>query len=386
MARPKALSQIKQTVPTISYSCRKSFELLSTELYRWEMGDILEVPFKYLHRPQQSNQRDFVIQTSEFRSLGVGIDFSIHCAGKRIQGRQCPNVAIGEQIDFFAKVSLNECKSGGDIAISIGAYGYQTVSAMYITPSCGCECEKMQNQERKSPLCYGAGDLICGVCECHLGKGGSHCECDLKEHGVRGEFCECENMSCPVFQGRMCTGQGECRCGKCHCEEGYAGDDCSCALDTSPCREGGVGVAFSGISVPLFQKICNGQGTCECGKCVCHEGFTGLTCGVVAENEVSEDEMSDFGGIDQLSKDGEGKVGYDQSRGGNLDEITNNEVKDDEYGEPSDQELREAGDMRGGEILPPEDDSDTGGISADLATNGKSEADSEAMIAQEGQT
>lgn len=45
------------------------------------LGDILEVPFKYLHRPQQPNQHDFVIQTSEFRSLGVGIEFTIHCAG-----------------------------------------------------------------------------------------------------------------------------------------------------------------------------------------------------------------------------------------------------------------------------------------------------------------
>lgn len=69
-----------------------------------------------------------------------------------MQGRQCANVAIGDQIEFFAKVSLNECKSGGDIAVSIGAYGYQTVSALYITPSCGCECEKMQNQVVKRSL------------------------------------------------------------------------------------------------------------------------------------------------------------------------------------------------------------------------------------------
>lgn len=67
---------------------------------------------------------------------------------KRVQGRQCINVALGEQIEFFAKVSLNECKAGGDIAISIGAYGYQTVSALYITPFCGCDCEKIQNQVR----------------------------------------------------------------------------------------------------------------------------------------------------------------------------------------------------------------------------------------------
>ncbi|CAG9534098.1 unnamed protein product [Cercopithifilaria johnstoni] len=377
---------------------------------RMKPGDILEVPFKYLHRPQQSNQRDFVIQTSEFRSLGVGIDFSILCAGKRVHGRQCPNVSIGEKIEFFAKVSLNECKSGGDIAVSIGAYGYQTVSAMYITPFCGCECEKVQNQERKSPLCYGAGDLICGVCECQPGKGGSHCECDLKEHGVstaqelenkcqktpndficsgngqckcgscvcnvehvHGDYCECENMSCPISQDRMCAGQGECKCGKCHCEEGYTGDDCSCALDTSPCMEGG--------------KICNGQGTCECGKCVCREGFTGLTCGVEAENEVSEDEISestDFTEMDPLSKDSISKVGYDQFQGEDLDEITDNKAKEtDEYGGGHEQEESKDSDMKAGEILPPVDD-DNGDPLPEL-TDEKDKTD-DGVITHEEQT
>lgn len=47
-------------------------------------------------------------------------------------------------------------------------------------------------------------------------------------------------MSCPISDGRMCAGQGECKCGTCHCEAGYTGDDCSCILDTSPCLEGGV--------------------------------------------------------------------------------------------------------------------------------------------------
>uniref|UniRef100_A0A1I7VTQ3 EGF_2 domain-containing protein n=1 Tax=Loa loa TaxID=7209 RepID=A0A1I7VTQ3_LOALO len=380
-------------------------------------GDILEVPFKYLHSPQILNQRDFIIQTSEFRSLGVGIDFSILCGGKRVQGRQCPNVAIGEKIEFFAKVSLNECKSGGDIAVSIGAYGYQTVSALYITPSCGCECEKVQNQEKQSPLCYGAGDLICGVCECQPGKGGSHCECDLKQHGassaqelenrcrktpkdlicsgngqckcgncvcnvehVRGDYCECENMSCPTSQGRMCAGQGECKCGKCHCEEGYTGDDCSCALDTSPCLEGG--------------KICSEQGRCECGKCVCHEGFTGLTCGVVvAENDALDDEIpesTDSGEhdeMDQVSKDGINNVGYDQFHGEDLDGISENKIKEgDEYGEAI-EGLDGQDDMKVGDVLPSAND-DNGDTSTELS-EARAEADNDGNggeIIHEGQT
>uniref|UniRef100_A0A183EYQ9 Laminin EGF-like domain-containing protein n=1 Tax=Gongylonema pulchrum TaxID=637853 RepID=A0A183EYQ9_9BILA len=111
---------------------------------------------------------------------------------------------------------LNECRSGGDIAISIGAYGYQTVSAMYITPFCGCDCEKVQNQEKGSRLCYGAGDLICGVCECQPGKGGSHCECDLHQYGVRTAQ-ELENKCRRTPNEQICSGNGQCRCGRCVC-------------------------------------------------------------------------------------------------------------------------------------------------------------------------
>lgn len=38
----------------------------------------------------------------------------------------------------------------------------------------------------------------------------------------------------------MCSSKGECRCGKCACESGYAGDDCSCTDDNTPCIENGV--------------------------------------------------------------------------------------------------------------------------------------------------
>lgn len=45
-----------------------------------------------------------------------------------------------------------------------------------------------------------------------------------------------------------------------------------------------------------LQKICNGHGGCECGKCVCHEGYTGVTCGAEAVNEAFENEMSESAG------------------------------------------------------------------------------------------
>ena len=46
-------------------------------------GDIVEVPFRYVHKAPASGYevKDFTIQTSEFRSLGLDIEFSIECNG-----------------------------------------------------------------------------------------------------------------------------------------------------------------------------------------------------------------------------------------------------------------------------------------------------------------
>ncbi|KAK0401528.1 hypothetical protein QR680_015839 [Steinernema hermaphroditum] len=277
-------------------------------IIRMKPGDVVEVPFHYKHKEQASVQ-EFVIQTSEFKSLGIDVQFSITCNGERIEGRHCPHVHDGETIEFFAKVALHECRNGGDIPVSIGVFGYNKISAIFVTPLCGCECEKRHLHQPRSPICYNRGDLICGVCACESGMGGNSCECDLRQYGVSaasdlddqcraseneplcsgrgkcacgachctnsttsGKFCECDSSSCPIANGRECNGQGECSCGKCVCEDGFAGPDCSCSDDQSSCTENGM--------------VCSNNGVCECGKCVCNDGFTGHTCGV--EESVGE--------------------------------------------------------------------------------------------------
>jgi hypothetical protein len=88
-----------------------------------------------------------------------------------------------------------------------------------------------------------------------------------------GRFCECDSTSCPKDSaGRLCSGRGECYCGKCKCEEGFDGDDCNCTSDEAPCRDNG--------------KVCSNNGKCSCGKCACKDGFTGAFCSVEqASNE-----------------------------------------------------------------------------------------------------
>ncbi|KAK6766451.1 hypothetical protein RB195_026011 [Necator americanus] len=135
--------------------------------------------------------KEFLVQTSEFKKLGLEMKFFVDCNGREVEGKQCPTLKEGQKVNFKIKVTLLECRDGADVAISVGVYGYTTVSALYITPLCGCECEKPTQQassrfhEKNSPLCHQHGNLICGQCVCESTRGGDRCECPLASYGVK---------------------------------------------------------------------------------------------------------------------------------------------------------------------------------------------------------
>uniref|UniRef100_A0A7E4W9E4 INB domain-containing protein n=1 Tax=Panagrellus redivivus TaxID=6233 RepID=A0A7E4W9E4_PANRE len=272
-------------------------------------GDVLRVEFTYKHLKPAVEVRDFSIQTSDVQSIGLGVKFEIDCKGKTVVGNICHGIKEGDIIKFYANVTLNECKAGGSLAASIGVYGYNMVSALYVTPLCACECEKVQNQRRNDYACNAAGTLVCGQCSCEKGFGGRKCECDLAKYGVsspeeldnkcktspdqvpcngkgtcecgkckcnanyiQGKYCECDSTACPKdTSGRLCSGRGVCDCGQCKCEDGFTGPECGCSSDEAPCRENG--------------KICSDNGKCACGKCACKDGFTGAFCSVAQDSD-----------------------------------------------------------------------------------------------------
>ncbi|KIH45015.1 hypothetical protein ANCDUO_24950 [Ancylostoma duodenale] len=151
------------------------------------LSDTLNVQYKYLHKKPAPGYdvKEFMVQTSEYKKLGLDMKFFVECNGREVEGKQCPGLKEGQRVNFKIKVTLLECRDGADVAISVGVYGYTSVSALYVTPLCGCECEKPTQQEKNSPLCHQHGNLICGQCVCESTRGGDRCECPLASYGVK---------------------------------------------------------------------------------------------------------------------------------------------------------------------------------------------------------
>ena len=131
-----------------------------------------------------------------------------------------------------------------------------------------CDCDvskgvghldKKCKQHQGSPsLCNGRGECICGKCKC-LGS-------------FFGKFCECNRDDCPKMNGKVCGGNGECLCNnqllECKCNAGWTGRDCTCTKDTTGCKS----------RLDSGGSVCLGRGRCECGECICNEGYEGNYC------------------------------------------------------------------------------------------------------------
>ncbi|XP_078406450.1 tenascin isoform X1 [Cetorhinus maximus] len=155
-----------------------------------------------------------------------------------------------------------------DVKPFCGAHGN------YSTDTCGCLCNpgwKGANcTEPDCPEnCNERGTCVNGKCLC--------------EEGFTGEDCSIE-VSCP----NDCSDQGRCINGVCHCFSGYTGEDCGQELCQFDCGE--YGTCANGVCVcdeshtgedcriKLCPNNCSGQGICVNGLCVCDEGLTGEDC------------------------------------------------------------------------------------------------------------
>ncbi|KAL7673671.1 hypothetical protein ACOME3_008523 [Neoechinorhynchus agilis] len=187
-------------------------------------------------------------------------------------------IGLGEQLTVNVMVHLDECVNNQSVTL----YPYGMINAglkMEIYSQCKCECIKSKKDDKK--ICNDHGNYHCGVCQCAEGYFGRNCECDgesesdeallqrckrpesnvlcsgrgqclcgkcncfKREAGekISGEFCECDNFSCPRWNGHVCSGHGACQCdGSCLCHLGWTGYDCACTSNTVPCMSNASGV------------------------------------------------------------------------------------------------------------------------------------------------
>ncbi|KAF1502430.1 Integrin beta-4, partial [Megadyptes antipodes antipodes] len=172
------------------------------------------------------------------------------------------------------------------------------VTASVICDVCPCE----QQQEFNSLKCNFHGDFVCGQCICHPGWRGDTCDCspasspnneacirpgDVELCSGRGEclcgkcqcysedltqrfdgaFCQYDVLQCPRTSGFLCNDRGRCSKGACVCESGWEGPGCECPTSSDTCIDSRGG-------------ICNNHGRCECGRCICDKAslYTSSTC------------------------------------------------------------------------------------------------------------
>ncbi|KAM7133801.1 integrin beta-2 [Molossus nigricans] len=208
----------------------------------------------------------------------------------------CDGVQINVPVTFQVKVTATECIK--EQSFVIRALGFTDTVTVTVLPQCECQCRD-GSQDRSS--CGGKGSVECGICKCDAGYIGKNCECqtqgrssqdlegscrkdnssiicsglgdcicgqcechtsDVPNKKIFGQFCECDNMNCERYNGKICGGieRGECRCGKCLCKPGYESSACQCHKSTDGCRN-------------LRGSVCSGRGQCLCNVCQCDRGY-----------------------------------------------------------------------------------------------------------------
>ncbi|XP_032802386.2 integrin beta-1-B-like [Petromyzon marinus] len=237
---------------------------------------------------------------------GVSVSFVSHCNNKEKETQKgvCSEVKIGTEILFTVAVLAKECPKDTEVEFEIRSLGFQEKLSVKLSFECQCNCN---DSTKNAPYCSnGNGNLECGVCSCHQDRIGRLCDCRAKggdtialeaqcrpdnssqlcsgqgdcvcgkcvcnvradpQEKVDGKYCHCNNFNCERYDNKLCGGNGECVCGKCQCFPGFHGDRCECPLATDGCV--------------YNNRTCNGQGVCKCNKCQCtNSSYSGSTCEV----------------------------------------------------------------------------------------------------------
>lgn len=268
----------------------------------------------------QYNKITSTVEMKDNSSNAIQIEYYSRCLGngKSVKTNKCDGLKVGDVVEFTAHITLKECPKDPrewNQLFQIYPVGISESLMVELEMLCDCPCEHPGHYAYRDDIsvCSGQGVLACGVCLCNPGRFGKNCECSAaggvsleQERGCRplnstsgplcsnrgtcicgqcdcnkmddpdkvisGPYCECDNFTCDMNKGQMCSGpdHGVCVCGKCECHANYTGSACQCLKDVTPC-----------IS-PENGKVCGGNGQCVCGQCVCNVGgprqYSGKYC------------------------------------------------------------------------------------------------------------
>uniref|UniRef100_A0A7N8XC31 Integrin beta n=1 Tax=Mastacembelus armatus TaxID=205130 RepID=A0A7N8XC31_9TELE len=88
-------------------------------------------------------------------------------------------------------------------------------------------------------------------------------------------LCSCDCQQPPEANSSQCTeGQGTFQCGVCMCQPGFQGAQCECNEESA---------LLSNCLANNESEICSGQGKCYCGQCKCHASSFGRIYGPYCE-------------------------------------------------------------------------------------------------------
>ncbi|XP_054707200.1 integrin beta-1-like isoform X2 [Uloborus diversus] len=235
----------------------------------------------------------------------IQVSYFSKCLGQKEEKTNiCGGLKVGTKVTFRVELKYDKCPKDPkrwNRSFQISPVGLQDSLTVNLEMLCQCDCEKKENEEPFSEKCSkGNGSFVCGICKCYKEKYGKECECDAnqsdptleakecyKENStvmcsgngicrcgqchcnprsnpnekIYGKFCDCNNYSCD----KSCSGNGECDCGKCKCNPGWTTSDCSCRDSNDTC-------------ISSDKKICSGHGICNCGSCKCDTEYFGAYC------------------------------------------------------------------------------------------------------------
>ena len=120
------------------------------------------------------------------------------------------------QVSFSVEARARGCPKQKKKTFIIKPVGFK--DSLSITVSFECDCKCQAKAQLDSPKCnQGNGTYECGICLCHPGRLGPHCEC------AEGDYSPTEQDGCsgPAGTGgphsAICSGRGDCVCGQCVC-------------------------------------------------------------------------------------------------------------------------------------------------------------------------